>query len=496
MKTCTLCNKTLESEFFNKKTSYYDGLSPWCKSCTSAKNKTDYKLTKEQKLAKSNEYYKNNREDVLERRKNDPSIKVYMKEWRQNNHQHIQEYNTGYKSNNGETIRIQRKTYRSQHREEINEYTKEKLKIDPLFKLGKMLRARLRDFLKNGNNFNKRQTADYIGCTMEQLKVHIEKQFKDGMTWENHAELWHLDHIIPLAHAKTEDQLYELARWTNLQPLTILKNLKKNKHLPKDVCWQKLRRDNLLQEDINNDCPIDVKAIEFDLAYESFGDEHRKFIERYEWLGTCGFGPKYAFTARYKGLLGGVILIGEPNSYQFGEVLEALIHRGACASWTPKNLASRLIMFSCRWMLNNTSKRIFTAYSDPEAGEIGTVYQACNFDYLGAFYGAEYSYKLSNGQLVSSRYFTRTSTMKKWAKELNITWLKEWNKPNGFQDINAMPPEIYQQLKDYAKVKKDTCIKTKKAPKGKYVLLLTKKCEKIEKTWKSELYPKRKQNDK
>ena len=55
------------------------------------------------------------------------------------------------------------------------------------------------------------------------------------MTWENYGEdeeknkvkAWHIDHIIPLSSAKSEDELIALSHYTNLQPLWAMDNLKK-----------------------------------------------------------------------------------------------------------------------------------------------------------------------------------------------------------------------------------------------------------------------------
>jgi hypothetical protein len=50
------------------------------------------------------------------------------------------------------------------------------------------------------------------------------------MSWDN-KHLWHIDHIIPLSSAKTEDELKQLCHYTNLQPLWAADNIKKsNKH--------------------------------------------------------------------------------------------------------------------------------------------------------------------------------------------------------------------------------------------------------------------------
>src|SRR5690606_17585806 len=146
--------------------------------------------------------------------------------------------------------------------------------------------------------------------------------------------------------------------------------------------------------------------------------------------------------------------------------------RGASASWAPKNLNSRLVMYACKWMVKNTSKRVFVAYSDQKAGEIGTIYQACNFDYLGNKFGNKSLYKLPNGKKVGGRYFTRTASMKKWAKELNISWQVDWTKENGYQNIKNIPDNVRKQLLDYAKQMKNKCGIFQEQYKGKYVLIL------------------------
>ena len=46
------------------------------------------------------------------------------------------------------------------------------------------------------------------------------------MSWENQGK-WHIDHITPLSSAKTEEEVYRLCHYTNLQPLWAEDNLKK-----------------------------------------------------------------------------------------------------------------------------------------------------------------------------------------------------------------------------------------------------------------------------
>jgi hypothetical protein len=47
------------------------------------------------------------------------------------------------------------------------------------------------------------------------------------MNWSNRKE-WHIDHIIPLSSAKTEEELLKLFHYTNLQPLWANDNIKKS----------------------------------------------------------------------------------------------------------------------------------------------------------------------------------------------------------------------------------------------------------------------------
>ncbi len=59
-----------------------------------------------------------------------------------------------------------------------------------------------------------------LGCMIEELMVHLERQFQPGMTWNNYGE-WHIDHVKPLASFDLTDRVQFLAacHFTNLQPL-------------------------------------------------------------------------------------------------------------------------------------------------------------------------------------------------------------------------------------------------------------------------------------
>lgn len=73
----------------------------------------------------------------------------------------------------------------------------------------------------------KNKTFNYFGCTPQFLKEYLESQFVNGMSWDNHGD-WNIDHIIPLSLSKTEEELYKLCFYKNLQPLWAEDNLKKS----------------------------------------------------------------------------------------------------------------------------------------------------------------------------------------------------------------------------------------------------------------------------
>ena len=75
-------------------------------------------------------------------------------------------------------------------------------------------------FLKTKNMQSNSGTFKMLGCTPDELRLHLEKQFIDNMSWDNYGRYgWHIDHIIPISSAKTEEEVYKLAHYTNLQPL-------------------------------------------------------------------------------------------------------------------------------------------------------------------------------------------------------------------------------------------------------------------------------------
>lgn len=73
------------------------------------------------------------------------------------------------------------------------------------------------------------KTFEWLGYTALELRLHIERQFTSGMSWENKSE-WQIDHIIPCSTAKDENDVWHLNQLSNLRPLWAKENnAKKNK---------------------------------------------------------------------------------------------------------------------------------------------------------------------------------------------------------------------------------------------------------------------------
>lgn len=276
--------------------------------------------------------------------------------------------------------------------------------------------------------------------------------------------------------------------------IALLEQIKK---FDKDYCYQYQRRLDTYEEDKKkyNWTDEDIKNIELDefIFRPIMGDkkEATNFIKRYEWLGTVGSYPTHWFGAYYNGILGGVIIMGMPNAFSkiLGEKtkeLERLIARGASASWCPMNLGSKFLMWCIKWMVNNTQYRLFTCYSDPQAKEKGSIYQALNFFYLGQKSGTSIRCvnPYNKDKIMTDRAFRSSAFYKRYAKDLGIVWQKNWNNKHIILWEN-MPKEVSERLRQYSKEMYEKSEKIYFPNKHKYAFVLgktkteTKKLRKI-----------------
>lgn len=139
-----------------------------------------------------------------------------------NNRPDIKEKKRIYDHNRVALLRDKRRPY-------YKEYVTKRRHEDFLYKLKGTLRYRIWHALTTHYTKNKK-TIELLGADIITVKNHLEEQFTEGMTWNNHGK-WHIDHIIPLTNAKSQEEMEKLCHYTNLQPLWKSDNLKKGKRI-------------------------------------------------------------------------------------------------------------------------------------------------------------------------------------------------------------------------------------------------------------------------
>jgi hypothetical protein len=198
-KICSKCKIEKDVCEFHKLHSSNDGYKPKCRECC----KSEYQINKKRYSISNKKYRENNK----------LKLQSYHKLWYQSNQKSKLEKNKIYISNN---------------KDKINNRIKSIRMSNPINKLKDNLRSRLRKFYKISNISKQNKTFDIVGCSPEFLKEYIEKQFTDGMSWDLMGKHIHIDHIIPLSSANTEEEVYKLCHYTNLQPLWAKDNLMKS----------------------------------------------------------------------------------------------------------------------------------------------------------------------------------------------------------------------------------------------------------------------------
>lgn len=190
-KRCSKCKVIKNINEFHKNKSRKDGYSHWCKTC----NCKDSKL-----------YRENNRDKVRESSKkwskaNPERVKAIYKKWYKNNPDKVREFRS---------VSKKKRSYSLKNR------------------LNNLISNEIRKSLKG--NKKGLHWENLVNYTLQELMDHLEKQFKDGMTWGNRFD-WHIDHIRPIAsfnYNSYEDREFkECWALANLQPLWPEENLKK-----------------------------------------------------------------------------------------------------------------------------------------------------------------------------------------------------------------------------------------------------------------------------
>ena len=200
-KVCSKCKRELAIKMFAKDKSKVDGYYSSCKLC-------------------KNLYYDNRYKEI---KKENYFMNVEIEREKGRNHYH---------QNRKERLECTKK-YNKEHKEEKLAYNriyyKNYLCDNIKYRLSRAIRTKIVRTIKKGSK-NRQRWEFLVGFTAEQLKKHLERMFKSGMSWSNYGK-WHIDHIKPISafdYNDYRDHTFKVC-WSlnNLQPLWAKENMSK-----------------------------------------------------------------------------------------------------------------------------------------------------------------------------------------------------------------------------------------------------------------------------
>ena len=204
------------------------------------------------------------------------------------------------------------------------------------------------------------------------------------------------------------------------------------------VCWQKQLRDKYLDEGVP-DVNLDLKKSFVRSVSRKTAEQ---IIYKYEWLGTMGAGVERSYGIFFGNYCAGVTTFANSGAipalvktFHLTSPEVTYLTRGACTHWAPKGTNSKLISISCL-MEGKAGKKIVIAFADSDAGEVGTVYQASNWIYIGKG-NSWFQWVSPFGKILSSNSVTKRRSnydcrMKDLERGLIATgWAKQWSNPKG-----------------------------------------------------------------
>lgn len=152
------------------------------------------------------------------------------KEWYQANRDRVLErVKSHYEANRDEKIEYACR-YQRENLSKIVKARSERAKIDTVYALKERVRGLIKECIKKSGSEKASRTSEILGCSTLEFKDHIEKQFTVGMGWHNMGE-WHIDHILPISLAMTDQDVIDLNHFTNLRPMWAADNIRKSNKL-------------------------------------------------------------------------------------------------------------------------------------------------------------------------------------------------------------------------------------------------------------------------
>jgi hypothetical protein len=248
-KNCNTCYDIKPLTEFNFRKDSKDGYRNDCKTCKGISDKEHHDNNKEYRQLVNKEYRKKNENKLKKKAKifydaNAERLRKGKREYRLKYPDKQKESSKRYYNRHRERIleetKEKRHNYYYENKEKVleqqNKYTKKRRKEDVEYRILLACRGRIRQALKNNKKSNK--TKELIGCSLDELKKHLESKFYPQelpnalrmMTWSNYGFYgWHIDHIIPCEafDLTNPEEQRKCFHWTNLQPLWAKENLSK-----------------------------------------------------------------------------------------------------------------------------------------------------------------------------------------------------------------------------------------------------------------------------
>ena len=252
MKPCTKCGQLKpESDFYVKRGKPASA----CKDCMRVANKTrkkqqyhenpekyrqigreQYYRHQDEAIERARKYKEENKDAIKARRdERRDELNTRNKEWRDNNKDKVKATHRSWYERNREKKLAQNKEWDRKNREtrnaRRNERAKERRIEDPVYLLSMRIRVRIHDLFRDAAS--RLRSEEIVGCDWKTFHYHLESTFVEnyGILPDFDDMEIHIDHIIPLSSAQTEDDIYRLNHFTNLQLLLSCDNREKSDKL-------------------------------------------------------------------------------------------------------------------------------------------------------------------------------------------------------------------------------------------------------------------------
>jgi len=253
-KKCTKCGEVKSLDDFCDLKSSKDGKQFRCKIC----NKEYRKKNKEKIIEYKKNYYKKNKQEIQIKikeysNKNKESLKVYRKLYYQKNSKDIKQKVKVYKQKNPNAKKIWKENNKEKVKKSFQKWNKSQRLHNPLYRLKRRIRSNISDSLKRQGYSKNTKTYNILKCEFDFFMNWINGIASNNYTY-GIGEL-HLDHVVPMSLAQTEDEAILLCHYSNYQLLTAKENL-----LKKDFYVNPLNLARVLEHHPNPDKIREIHA--------------------------------------------------------------------------------------------------------------------------------------------------------------------------------------------------------------------------------------------